>query len=240
MFEITADDIALLKDDDLRAVVGRLCESEMRRRGISASCVTWGGHQDAPDAGIDVFVSMPPGLEGEGFVPRPLTGFQAKAEVIAPGKVESEMRPNGSLRPEIRQLAEKSGAYIIVSSKSSTTHSALNERLHVMEEAVRELPCADRLKLDFYDRRRIGSQAGCPHRSNSNSRITEKELSHTKERRKQNSISNKIAFFTNSALHAFSQPRSALAARCHMASVTDPLSSAPNLAIIDFPVRGHL
>ena len=88
-------------------------------------------------------------------MPRPCTGFQVKAEVIAPGKVEAEMRPNGSLRPEIRQLAEKSGAYIIVSSKSSTTHSALNERLHVMEEAVRELPYADQLKLDFYDRRRI-------------------------------------------------------------------------------------
>jgi hypothetical protein len=81
-----------------------------------------------------------------------------------------------------------------------------------------------------------GAQARCPHRSNSNSRITEKELSRTKERRKQNSNSNKIAISPNSALHAFSQ----LAARCRVASVTDPLSSAPNLAIIDFPTRGHL
>lgn len=49
MLEITADDIALLGDDDLRALIGRLCESDMRRRGISASCVTWDGNQNASD-----------------------------------------------------------------------------------------------------------------------------------------------------------------------------------------------
>jgi hypothetical protein len=198
MFEITADDIALLKDDDLRAVVGRLCESEMRRRGISASCVTWGGHQDAPDAGIDVFVS------------------------ILSDRRESKGLPSQSLPLLIANLELE---------------------FHISPIRIIELKFSNRKYLQlFHSPWRIveGSQAGCSHRSNSNSRITEKELSHTKERRKQNSNSNKIAFSTNSALHAFSQPRSALAARCHMASVTDPLSSAPNLAIIDFPVRGHL
>jgi len=119
----------------------------------------------------------------------------------------------------------------------------LELEFHISPIRIIELKFSNRKYLQlFHSPWRIveGSQAGCPHRSNSNSRITEKELSHTKERRKQNSNSNKIAFSTNSALHAFSQPRSALAARCHMASVTDPLSSAPNLAIIDFPVRGHL
>ena len=43
MFEITAEDISLLNDGDLRSLVGRLCESKMMRREISPSCVTWGG-----------------------------------------------------------------------------------------------------------------------------------------------------------------------------------------------------
>ena len=58
LFEITAEDIAHLNDEDLRSLVGRLCESEMRKRGISASCVTWGGDQRAGDAGIDVRVRV--------------------------------------------------------------------------------------------------------------------------------------------------------------------------------------
>ena len=59
MFEITAEDITLLNDENLRAVVARLCEAELRRRGFSASCVTWGGNQTAADGGIDVCVTLP-------------------------------------------------------------------------------------------------------------------------------------------------------------------------------------
>jgi hypothetical protein len=37
MFEITGDDISHLNDEDLRAVIGRLCEAELRRHGHSVS-----------------------------------------------------------------------------------------------------------------------------------------------------------------------------------------------------------
>jgi hypothetical protein len=76
MFEVPADDIALLGDEDLRALVGRLCESELRERGISPACVTWGGDQNAGDGGVDVRDSLPPQVEAAGFIPRPETGFQ--------------------------------------------------------------------------------------------------------------------------------------------------------------------
>jgi hypothetical protein len=69
MFEITPNDIARLDDESLRAVVARLCEAELRGRGYSASYVTWGGSQSAADGGIDVRVSLPPGLVTDGFVP---------------------------------------------------------------------------------------------------------------------------------------------------------------------------
>jgi hypothetical protein len=84
------------------------------------------------------------------------------------------------------------------------------------------------------------SQATCSHRSNSNIQITEKELSRTKQRRKQNSNRNKIAFSANSVLRAFSLQRSAPTAQCQVASLSSPLSSAPNLAIIEFSTRGNL
>lgn len=47
MFEITADDIAALNDEDLRTLIARLCEAEMRRLGLPTSAVTWGGDQNA-------------------------------------------------------------------------------------------------------------------------------------------------------------------------------------------------
>lgn len=100
-------------------------------------------------------MTLPPGLEGEGFIPRPSTGFQAKAEDITPSEITLEMRPKGTLRPEIRQLSENSGAYIIVSSRSSASNTALKNRLKAMAEAVRDVPGGDRLVLDFYDRRRV-------------------------------------------------------------------------------------
>ncbi len=57
MFEITADDIAALNDEDLRSLVALLCEAELHSRGLSGSAVTWGGDQNAADGGVDVRVA---------------------------------------------------------------------------------------------------------------------------------------------------------------------------------------
>ncbi len=155
MFEVTADDIARLSDEELRTLVARLCESELRSRGISPDCVTSGGNQTAADGGIDVRVSLPPLIDPPDFIPRSETGFQVKAEDTFASKIAAEMRPGGTLRPSIRRLAEQSGAYIIVSSKGSTADAPLQSRREAMAAAVQDLPDPIRLKVDFYDRKRI-------------------------------------------------------------------------------------
>jgi hypothetical protein len=155
MFELTADDIARLGDEDLRDLVARLCESELRSCGISPDCVTSGGNQNAPDGGVDVRVSLPPQVDPPGFIPRPETGFQVKAEDTPASKIIAEMRPHGTLRPSIRQLAERSGAYVMVSSQGSTAETPLQDRREAMRDAVQDLPDPGRLKLDFYDRKRL-------------------------------------------------------------------------------------
>ena len=157
MFEITAKDIALLSDEDLRTLIGLLCESEVRSRGLPTSSVTWGGNQNAADAGVDVRVALPAQTEIEGFVPRPATVFQVKTEEMPPAKVDAEMRPHGSIRPVIRELAAISGAYVIVSSKSSTTDPAIQSRRDAMAEAVRDVPNHQALFLDFYDVGRVAT-----------------------------------------------------------------------------------
>lgn len=157
MIEITAEDIADLADDDLRSLVARLCEAQLRFAGLPASAVTWGGDQDAPDGGIDVRVALPKATIIEGFVPRPATGFQVKKPDMPRNAILKEMRPANRIRPVIQELAQQSGAYIIVSSSGSTSDSALQKREQAMAEAVRDVQGAEALKLHFYDRTRLAT-----------------------------------------------------------------------------------
>src|ERR1035437_8600066 len=69
----------------------------------------------------------------------------------------TEMKPKGIVRRVIQELADASGAYIIVSSKGSVSDTALHSRRAAMTEAVRELPDVSSLHLDFYDRNRVAS-----------------------------------------------------------------------------------
>jgi hypothetical protein len=73
----------------------------MRRRGISVTCVTWGGNQNAGDGGVDVRVTLPSQLEPEGSIPRSKTVFQVKAEDTPPSGIS--LRPDDSLT--IRKMA---------------------------------------------------------------------------------------------------------------------------------------
>lgn len=157
MIEITAEDIADLADDDLRSLVARLCEAQLRRAGLPTSAVTWGGDQDAPDDGIDVRVALPKATLTEGYVPRPATGFQVKKPDMPRNAILKEMRPAGRIRPVIQELAQQSGAYIIVSSSGSTSDSALRNREQAMAEAVRDVEGAKSLELRFYDRTRVAT-----------------------------------------------------------------------------------
>lgn len=157
MLEITADDIALLNDEQLRTLIGRLCEAELRRRDQSTAYVTWGGNQNAADGGVDVRVAVPAGLITDGFIPRTATVFQVKAEDMPRAAIIEEMCPGGTLRASIQALADQSGAYIIVSSEGSTADFALNNRRAAMADAAAGSPNANALFLDFYDRNRIAT-----------------------------------------------------------------------------------
>ena len=157
ILEITGDQIAQLNDTDLRTLVGYLCECEVRAHGHSPSAVTWGGHQNASDGGIDVRVALTAGMAITGYVPNATTGFQVKAQDMPRGAILKEMAPNGIVLPSITELATNGGAYIIISSEGSLSDTSLKNRKSAMAEAVEGLPSATSLSLDFYDRRRIAS-----------------------------------------------------------------------------------
>jgi len=155
MFEVSGEDIGNLNDGDLRTVVARLASAEMRAQGAAVSAVTAGGSQDAPDGGIDVRVETQSAIPSADFVPRAATGFQVKKPDMPAGEISKEMRPDGVLRPVIASLAESSGAYIIVSAQGSVADKPLAERRKAIRDALHDLPTADQLHTDFYDRDRL-------------------------------------------------------------------------------------
>jgi hypothetical protein len=157
MFEITGDHVLLLNDEDLRTLIGSLCEAEARRGGFSSLGVTWGGDQDAADGGLDVRAALQGEVGPPLNLPRSLTGFQVKAQDMPRAAILAEMKPGGTIRSVIQELAEAAGAYIIVSSKGSVSDTALRARRGAMAEAVRGLPIVSSLYLDFYDRNRVAT-----------------------------------------------------------------------------------
>ncbi|MBM3642445.1 MAG: hypothetical protein FJX15_14265, partial [Alphaproteobacteria bacterium] len=66
-------------------------------------------------------------------------------------------KPTGVLRPIFLELADAGGAYIIVSSSSSTSETALKNRRNAMAEALKGTPAETKLALDFYDRNRVAT-----------------------------------------------------------------------------------
>ncbi len=157
LLEISGDEIALLNDADLRTLIGLLCEADYRTAGLSPKGITWGGHQDASDGGLDVVVHSDFSPPENSFIPRRTTGFQVKKPDLPRSKILEEMRPKGSLREEITGLLREHGAYVIVSSSGSTTEKALNHRKNAMQEAVKDEPENERLYLDFLDRGRVAT-----------------------------------------------------------------------------------
>ena len=150
ILEVTGDQIAQLDDTDLRTLVGYVCEREVRVHGYSPSTVTWGGHQNASDGGIDVRVALSAGAAISGYVPKAATGFQVKAQDMSRGAILKEMAPEGVVLPS-------NGAYIIASSAGSLSDTSLKNRKAAMAEAVKGLASFPSLTLDFYDRRRVAT-----------------------------------------------------------------------------------
>lgn len=155
MIEVTGNDIKDLSDIDLRSLIGLLCEAELLANNIPTAGVTWGGHQNARDGGIDVRVEIAATLKKDNYIPNSKTGFQVKKPDMPRAEIINEMRPNGKLREAIKKLINDGGAYIIVSSQGSTADSALEHRKDAMREAIADCLNASNAKLDFYDRERI-------------------------------------------------------------------------------------
>lgn len=158
MFDTTKEDINSLTDTDLRLLVGKLCEAELRRINISTSYVTYGGGQDVADGGVDVRVGIQNNSCIDGYIPKKNTVFQVKKYDMSPADIIDEMKPKGILRDSIKELCDLNGAYIIASG-ASVTDLQMSNRINAMKEAVKDYSSSINIKLDYYDSQRLVSWA---------------------------------------------------------------------------------
>jgi len=162
LLNVTGEDIERLSDADLRILTGKLCEADYLQAGLPTRGITWGGHQDAADGGVDVRVRRLTELDPtnvqpppESHIPRAETVFQCKQTNMAKSVILTEMRKVDVVQL-LGELAACDGAYVIVSG-TSTTESMLQNRMGAMQEAVGSITESQRLDLDFYDQSRIAS-----------------------------------------------------------------------------------
>jgi len=155
IFSITTEDIKKINDELSRELVARLCRAELRKNGISEAVVTWGGDQRAKDGGVDVRVDIDPPLGISGYIKKDRSAFQVKAEKFAPGKISDEMAPKGVLRPAIFELANETGAYVIVSTRDSLSATSLSARIKAMSACLSDNGLSGKVIVDFYDCRKI-------------------------------------------------------------------------------------
>ncbi len=153
--ELAAADITALDDGQLRELVARLAEAELREQGLPRSSVQAGGAQEAADGGLDVSVATARPLVRPAFVPRANTGFQVKKHSMSRRSCELEMLEAGGLKDSIKALADEKGAYIIVSGKDSCSATMYKGRLAGMEEALKAYGAGADLYLDFYGSDRL-------------------------------------------------------------------------------------
>lgn len=157
MLEITGNDISALSDIDLRSLIGLLCEAELRAHNISTAGVTWGGHHNASDGGVDVRVDISSDVPQGSFIPNGKTIFQVKKPDMPRAEILNEMAPDGKLKDVVKELIRTNGAYVIVSSQGSTADSALRRRREAMVEATINEPNYQAITVDFYDRERVAA-----------------------------------------------------------------------------------
>ncbi len=159
IFLVIPEDIQNLNDIQARELVSRLCRAELGKKGLSQAFVIWGGDQRAKDGGVDVRIDIAPKVGIDGYLVKDTIVFQVKAEPFGKAKIPKEMAPKNKLRPVIKELASKEGAYVIVGTKDSLSDSSLIERKKAMAECLSAHGLAGKVVLDFYDSRRIADWA---------------------------------------------------------------------------------
>ena len=162
ILDIQSGDISALSPGDLQELVGRLCQAELMKRGLSPTGATWGGNINTRDGGVDVLVDTDSRISESGFIPKGVTAFQVKQTEMGVAKVGDEMLDGkGRLKQAIAKVFQGGGAYIVASGKDSAPPLGpvgIDERKQSMRKSAEDYPNGF---VDFYGNDRIAQWVRC-------------------------------------------------------------------------------
>ena len=150
MFDISKDQLRQLNDADLRELVARLCEAELKNAGAPISSIRWGGAQTAPDEGLDIECCVEDNDFSGDFLPRARTGIQVKKSSMSDSRIKTEMCPDGQLRPIFSDIAKSNGCYIIVSLEDDLVSQKVKARERAMQNQLKAIKGQGDLRVRFY------------------------------------------------------------------------------------------
>lgn len=92
LFEVTADEIARLNQNQLPALLRKLLILESQKFGIPLSSVNVARQVLAPDGGIDGSIKWEGDLERTDYIPQKHVVFQCKATDMTPTSAGNEVK----------------------------------------------------------------------------------------------------------------------------------------------------
>ena len=114
-FEVSADHIAVLTQDELPELLRRLLRAEAQEHGIPADGIHVASNVDAPDGGEDGRISWRGGPARTRFLPSRFSQFQMKAGSTSPAAAGKEvLSGNGSVKEMIRCSLAAGGHYVML------------------------------------------------------------------------------------------------------------------------------
>lgn len=134
--QVTNDDIKLLKDGQLVELLWQLVNLELSANRIEKYDSQVPLSIYIKDGGIDGLAQWTDGPDKTGMLPGRTVGFQAKATDMSGAACSSEVRnKDGTLKPQVRKLFERGGAYILFLGRDCVGQSK-DPRIAAIKDAV--------------------------------------------------------------------------------------------------------
>ena len=147
---------------NLSDLLERLLKKEIFQGGLPENSLRLREPENTADGGIDHGISVPAEFSRPHVLPARDVAFQVKAGNMGPKKCAEELMKNNQLKPQIKQVLDVKGAYMIFCSQQ-VGYQGIKKRLDEMREKLRTAaPMLDNeasTRLHFMDAQQIANWA---------------------------------------------------------------------------------
>ena len=157
-FEIESSDVSALTAEKFSILIGKLLSAEAQESDIPQDAIHVSYKINAPDGGEDARIEWRDGPDHTSFLPNRLCQFQMKTGKIGPAKAGNEvLNSKKELKPMIREVLERNGAYIMLCSQPYTEKAIKARENKILENIRKHLPKTEEYRVRFRDAGQIAA-----------------------------------------------------------------------------------